>query len=255
MNVMNSEDTIYRYLDIESYLYVLQNRCFPVSKIASWPDSFEGTKYDFLRKAKLSNNQNVEASRVFASCWTLQNEDRLLYDSEDSYLLAQRELARNGSAAMWSAYCPRGGVRLKTSISKVLKATEEQSNLRLLGRGEVYYEAADDWKSTTNRCELVDVLLHKRVSFRHESEYRFVFSGPEDSDDHYFIPVQDFFDFFDEVLVSPATFRTSWISRTIYNVSVRKSINYPGQATVNNKNGNQYCRISQLYDLISEEVS
>lgn len=251
-SLISERDVIYRYLDVESYLYLIQYRRFPVTRIIAWPDSFEGTKYEFLKNAR--HVPSVDKERIFASCWSLQTEDRRLYQTDRAFSRALAEVERNGSASMWSTYCPRGGVRLKTTVEKILALAEKVANLHLVHHGKVYYEAADEWGESFQRPNPLEALLHKRISFRHETEYRFIFEGPDPSSERYFIPVDDFYDTFDEVLVAPSVPAMRWLSRTIYNLSVKHTIHFPDRTTVNSKRGKQYCRISQLHGMISEVV-
>lgn len=123
-------------------------------------------------------------------------------------------------------------------------------------RGKVYYEASKTWEKTLNTPSLVATLLHKRVSFRSEAEYRFIIVPENDADSSVKdgLRIEDLYDFLDEILISPATSRNKWVSRTLYNIAVNSVSVRPPHFTINTKDGHQYCRISQLYNTVSERV-
>ena len=250
------ETPLYRYLSTEAFLYLLAFRRMMYSKVSEWPDSFEGTRFDFLKKAR----EDAEFSGIlknyfYISCWTLQTEESCLYKDNPTFIAAQEELAKNGSAAMWESYCKNGGVRIKTTLGKVESLFLSKLTNCKIFRGKVYYEPADNWAITLQTQSLVSTLMHKRVSFRSESEYRFVFlpeskeGNPRES-----VHVDDLFEFLDEILISPATSSNVWLSRTLYNIAANLSIQLPHRTCINNKNGEQFCRISQLYKPVSEEI-
>lgn len=112
---------LYRYMSIESLLYFLQFKRMRLSKITEWPDSYEGTRFDFLKRVKDHEFPNISKDSFHASCWTLQTEERCIYGSrEDHFNKAQEELGKNGSAAMWDSYCKDGGVRIKTTLGNLI---------------------------------------------------------------------------------------------------------------------------------------
>ena len=248
---------LYRYMSIESFLYFLQFQRIRLSRITEWPDSYEGTRFDFLKRLKDDEFSNISKDSFHASCWTLQTEERSIYGGrEDHFNDAQEELARNGSAAMWDSYCQAGGVRIKTTLGKLDSLLSKRLPTWRVFRGKVYYEASKTWDKTLNAPSLVATLLHKRVSFRSEAEYRFIVVPENDADSSAKdgLLIEDLYDFFDEILISPATSRNKWISRTLYNIAVNSVSVRPPHFTVNSKGGQQYCRISQLYNTVSEIV-
>lgn len=248
---------LYRYMSIESFLYFLQFQRIRLSKITEWPDSYEGTRFDFLKRLKNDQFSNISKDSFYASCWTLQTEERSIYGGrEDHFNNAQEELARNGSAAMWHSYCQDGGVRIKTTLGKLDFLFNGCLPNWKVFRGKVYYEASKTWGKTLSASSLVATLLHKRVSFRSEAEYRFIVVPENDVDSSAKdgLPIKDLYDFVDEILISPATSRNKWVSRTLYNIAVNSVSIRPPHFTINSKGGQKYCRISQLYNTVSEIV-
>jgi len=250
------ETPLYRYLSTESFLYLLEFARVMFSKISEWPDSFEGTRYEFLKKARDDKEfSETQKDDFFISCWTLQTEESCLYKDASVFDAAQKELALHGSAAMWESYCRNGGVRIQTTLGKVQQLFQDKLSGWKIYRGKVYYEPADNWVMTLQTPSLVSTLLHKRVSFRSESEYRFVLlPNAKVSEPRETVKIDDLYDFLDAILISPATSSNVWLSRTLYNIAVGITIKPPKRTCINWKDEKQFCRISQLYKHISETV-
>ncbi len=246
---------IYRYLSLESFLFLLESKRISFSKIKNWPDSFEGSHFDFMSQLRKEKHAKHNVREFYASCWTLQEEPRVLYSTEREYKNAVDELNQHGSAAMWQSYCQNGGVRIKTTVGKFIDLCQEYPSGYTLYYGPVYYAAANSFTKTIKAPDQIYTLLHKRVSFRYESEYRFILITDSERD-HSIVTVQtgDLFDFIDEILVSPATESEEWIARTIYHMSVDITIDYPKRTDVNAKDGKRFCRISQLFKSINEDI-
>ena len=99
------ETPLYRYLSTEAFLYLLAFARVTFSKISEWSDSFEGNRFEFLKHARDDKEfSNTAKNDFFISCWTLQTEERCLYKDEAVFADAQKELASDGSAAMWESY-------------------------------------------------------------------------------------------------------------------------------------------------------
>ena len=245
---------VYRYLSTEAFLFFLEYKRILITKISEWPDSYEGTRFEFLKRAKNNEFAGIDIDDVYASCWSLQTEERCLFLSENEYTSACDELAKSGSAAMWESYCKNGGVRIKTTLEKLRGLLANQLLGKDIYHGKVYYEPSGNWERTTKASSLISTLLHKRVSFRSEAEYRFIVVGKNITEKRISVPVGDIYDFVDEILISPATTSNRWLSRTLYNIAVGLSISFPERTTINNKQGNQYCRISQLYNQVTETI-
>ena len=261
-NDLHGETPLYKYLSVEAFLYLIEFKRLIFSRITTWPDAYEGVRFESFNKFK----KNPEYSKnkkddFYGSCWSLQSEDKRLYDDNDdmkekNYQAAIDELKRNGSAAMWESYCKYGGVRIKTTLDKLNKLfSTKLQDFRLI-RGKAYYEAASSWSKTIKTPNITSALFMKRIPFRYESEYRYILVLNESKKDKIIsVEIDDIFDLIDEILVAPATPPNKWISRTLYNIGVGISINPDREGiSINSKNGNQFCKISQLYGSISEIV-
>ena len=252
---LEAETPIYKYLSMEAFLYLLRYRTLMFSKLTSWPDAFEGARFEFFRQMKKDDEYSNKTKELFfGSAWTLQTENSCLYSDSDEYKKAEDELCKCGSASMWEGYCKNGGVRIKTTIGKIEAVLNQQANDYKCHKGEVHYVPSDYWKKTLSTSGLISKLFIKRVSFRHESEYRFILVANENSKaNQVFFDVGRLYDFVDEFLISPAISNNVWIARMLYHYAVSTSISLdiPGS---NHKNGKQYCRISNLYGNISHEI-
>ncbi len=245
---------VYRYLSTEAFLFFIEYKRIMVTKISEWPDSYEGSVFEFLNRARKNESTGIDINNVFASCWSLQTEERCLFLSENEYTSACDELAKNGSAAMWNSYCKNGGVRIRTTLDKLCGLLANELLGKDIYHGKVYYEPSDNWERTNKTSSLTSTLLHKRVSFRSEAEYRFIVVGKDIIEKKISVPVGNIYDFVDEILISPAVTSNIWLSRTLYNIAVSLSISYPNRTSINSKQGNQYCRISQLYNQVTEII-
>ncbi len=235
---------IYKYLSTEAFLYLMEFHILRFNSLRSWPDSFEGGMYEHLqRHSKYSKVLEKEVSSFVGSCWTLQQEDRRLYTNDFQFEAASKELEKDGSSAMWEAYCKSGGARIKTTIRKILDSIIKHNPELETTRGKAYYEPA----ATISRNPVSEphaLLFKKKVPFRFESEFRFIVSNADCSVLN--IPVFNFYDFIDEILISPASESKIWISRSLFmNTFTRKVLHGKKRPKT---------RISQLYALISEEV-
>jgi len=250
-----SETPIYKYLSVEAFLYLLEFRRITFSRITNWPDAYEGARFEFFRKIKNSNQfADKEKNDFYGSCWSLQTEELCLYDNAGEHKNAINELQKNGSASMWESYCKNGGVRVKTTLVKMNSLLEAKLDKINMFRGKVYYEPESSWNKTIKSNELINTLFMKRVSFRHEAEYRYILV-PQAKINKSIITVElnDIFDFIEEILICPAISTKKWVTRTLYNMAVGISVD-PNRPGTNLKNGKQFCKISQLYGLISETI-
>lgn len=253
-NVLPEETPLYRYLPVDSYISLLEKQELWLAKITSWHDSHEGMRFDAM-KCKEPSHPYAEKTldNFFATCWSLQTEDKLLFvaerDSqkifdEEAYQRSVVELATHGSDAMWRAYCPIGGVRIKTTIGK-LAGLLSGANLptKALHAGQVYYDLFESkWGGTLGNKHFASAFLQKRVCFRSEAEFRFLFCASEKIEDtHVKVPIRNLYRFIDEVLVSPAKLSNAAVIHELVNDTLRQIA--PDKV----KDGRQFCRISQLY--------
>jgi|GEM_PF-1241097 len=258
---VSADTPIYRYLSTDSFLHFVEFKRLLFTRITNWPDSYEGSRYTFLNKYTRLNKAHKDdfpgrdKNDFYAMCWSLQADDSCLFPTVKDHEKAVQELQRNGSAAMWESYCKNGGVRIKTTLGKLDKLFKSKLADCQLFRGAVYYEPAESWGTTMKAPALISTLLHKRISFRYENEYRYILVPDRPiAEPLKPVKVDDIFDLVDEILVCPATSGNKWVSRTLYHVGVDLTINKKNNYCINSKDNRQFCRISQLYARVSETV-
>ncbi|MEM4409830.1 MAG: hypothetical protein QXI19_13920, partial [Candidatus Caldarchaeum sp.] len=69
-NDLSPETPLYRYMSIEAFLYLLAFSRITISRITEWPDSYEGTRFEFLKKVKEDKEfSNKNKNDFYVSCW------------------------------------------------------------------------------------------------------------------------------------------------------------------------------------------
>ncbi|MBI5641048.1 MAG: hypothetical protein HZA17_11545 [Nitrospirae bacterium] len=239
---------IYRYLTIEAFLFLWHFKSLTFSRLVSWPDAYEGVRYEMFKAFKKDPHfSEITRNDFLGSCWSLQTEDNRLYENKKEQALAIADLKENGSAAMWDIYCKKGGVRIKTSISKVDRLLTDNWPTFRTFRGKVYYEPATDYQKTIKTTGLISTLFMKRVAFRHEAEYRYILiPGNPQKSNVLTASTGDLLEFLDEVLICPAIGSSKWISQTLHSMVAEHAEAYRCKKV--------FSRISQLYEPISEGI-
>lgn len=246
-NETNNDMPIYRYYNLESFMYLIGSRRLRFSRITEWPDKFEGINYTNSEKI-INNNPEINLDNIWGSCWTQEVDIRECHSREDDHLNATAEIQNEGSAALWEQYCGNSGVRVKTTIGKILDRLNTFKSDKphvILIHDKVQYCPGLQIQLNTKDC-----LFLKRTPFRHECEYRFLLIDKERSQNNIEVDIGDPLVFFDEFLISPTTKRNNWITHTIYQTFAPIF----SDMSSNNKNGNNFCRKSQLYEKTSNEL-
>lgn len=244
------DDTpIYKYIDADTffkhYLDASQPTLF-FRNIHEWLDGHEGLITKMLKALDSKKGITQDTSNTqshLGSCWALCTDDERLYGSDVELTLANNELVEFGSDAMWQTYCPKGGVRIQTTIGKLRNKLEGFEYLHGLVKYATQKEARSNIKDSA--------LFIKRIPFRHENEYRFIITLPEQTQS---LSLRfELMDFVDEFLVSPKKEHTP-SSREIYLEICRRDSLAEGSAV---KDKRPYrkpsIRISQLYGFVSGE--
>jgi len=252
---LGSDTSIYKYMSMEAFFSFLHSKKLMFSKLSKWPDAFEGDRFEFFKLIQKNEKYSDKTKDNFLGCsWTLQTEDSCFYDNESEHGKAEKELKKFGSASMWETYCKYGGLRMRTTIGKVDSILKGQDDHYVCYKGRVRYKPSDYLGVELGETNLISKLFYKKVCFRHESEYRFILasSKPVDSNEVFF-GVRNIYDFVDEFLISPATSNIQWISKMLLQYAV--GVTNPPEIPTNIKSGKQYCRISDLYGNISDELT
>lgn len=244
---------IYKYLSLLEFLRLTTYKEISFTRVTEWLDYYEGHRFDVIKKANPGRTHSEKCLEDFFGCsWTLQEEDPRCYDNKCEAEAAIKELEEFGSASMWQSYCKNGGVRIKTTIRKILKIVEPEMNDFEGFIGVVEYEPLRYWGKTLNTPTpaLISGLFKKNISFRHESEFRFILVAKDKrKESREYFSIANLYDLIDEILVSPSTAHEEWISQMLHrcgsNISLQQG---------NRKNEKKFCRISCLYGDISAEL-
>lgn len=238
---IDPDAALYKYLPLNALLDLIESKTLIMNQITKWPDVFEGGRYKI---AAASRKENHRMNSFYGSSWCTQTERMEDYNNENDLISGNKEIITLGSASMWAAYCNGGGARIRTTIGKILSIYSEYN---IVCHGKVKYEPA--WVPGIMPHNIIDNLLHKRVCFRHENEYRFIIQ----SETQVRSKDIDLSDFIDEVLVAPNTAENAWASRAVYKYITNQNFALQNTAA-NTKNGSKLCRVSCLYGNISEEL-
>jgi hypothetical protein len=243
-----TKDTVlYKYFSCGTFCQFIEKPQLKFLKPTEWDDKFEGHRYEFFRKAY---QNKPETERYRATCWTLGIDDQNCYGSKiEQYKAANEELHEFGHAAMWGSYCIGGGVRIKSTYGKLEELLIEKLPPGEIWAGKVSYEPVSRWPSPKS-TGLVGQLFIKGVTFRHESEFRFLFlpDDQESTDDKIPLDINNPYEFIDEFLVAPESAKKTWGAKDLYLDCIRKF------SPSNRKNDDHHCKISQLYGNISGEM-
>lgn len=199
-----------KYMKMDYFLDMLKTRTLFVGQKCSFDDlseqnlSFKDCPVFYLANSKVSDskleqdqkikeelcNQYHAYSALPASCWT--------HDVTENVF-------------MWTVYADKYGVRIKTTLKKIL------DNLEL----EEYQVVCDKMIYRTNypRTKVENLMFYKRIFFRDEKEFRFYFV-PQTYEAHCLLNVNERIklkirnpvDMIDEVMISPFIHHTSCIS-------------------------------------------
>jgi hypothetical protein len=243
---------LYRYISVENLKYFFEGS-FSLTRVSSWYDRMETADFEFLQEVQKFDPRG-SFNDIFASCWTLDSVPPGSLEPRFSTTLADDELKKDGSASMWEDYCKTGGVRVATTLEKLLKNFQSTSSLETnLFYGKVKYLAARDSARFNNIERIEHALFHKRVGFRHEVEFRFICSAPNREQNYIQIPISDYFEFLDEILVFPLKDNSLCsIASELHDKGV--NIATAPNKGINNKGGRRFCRISQLYGSVDESI-
>lgn len=204
----STDTALWRYRTFNRYLSLIKNDALWFYRADKFSDPYEGSvpqrnveerddddDREISRSDQLSAVYRIWRKMTYLNCWHINQYE---------------------SAAMWKQYSSEeDGIAIKTSPKRLENALEIDSNNYRIGNIDyINYKRGkipDD--------DLVAQFFHKRKSFEHESEYRIIYSDPNekipdedglsgDQIDGYFsngveVPV-DLDELIEEVRISPA---------------------------------------------------
>ncbi|MDP3440432.1 MAG: hypothetical protein Q8R95_12600, partial [Azonexus sp.] len=113
------EVRIFKYIPEAHIKSLLEKNNLYFNQINRWPDMME----QFLDNLV---NPDLYAKR-YGSCWTLHKGIEHVVDV-GSGQHALDEVRLNGLDSMWKTYCPKGGVRIGTTLGKVRAVLKDYQN-------------------------------------------------------------------------------------------------------------------------------
>lgn len=166
-----SDDPLWRYIDFTQFVSILENEALWFSQAATFFDPFEGA----LPREKLLELTDEVPNEV-------DEPEKLVsryYDAlrQTTYVSCWHQRAGE-SASMWQVYQDKGKeVAIKTTVSRLDRAITTDQEIT---RGLVeYVDYSRPEKFNANRTA---PFFYKRLSFRHEEEYRAVISDFQSPD-------------------------------------------------------------------------
>jgi hypothetical protein len=243
---------LYRYLNSSQLEYFFTSGV-TLTRMATWPDRYEAADFEFFQQTQEFQDTR-QSENFYASCWTTDSITDLEIDSGFSIEAANAELRTDGSASMWESYCGDGGIRIATTLEKLLSLFElHKTNECSVAYGAVKYCAARDYSRFADLKDIESTFFFKRIGYRHEAEFRFVAHFDENPSDYLSIPIPDYSDFLEEILVFPLKDSSGEL---LANALHQRGVNIVSGPTtgMNRKNGQQFCRVSQLYGVTSEGI-
>src|SRR5208283_480792 len=186
--------TLWRYMDLEKLLSLLQRNCLYFAQLKRFKDPYEGTAPMALRGAG-----TVDQGLVFDPVRDEQIHDHLYVSCWHSN--------PDESAAMWAAYSRTSGVAITTTLARFQAAlTDAPQEIEI---------AAVHYRAITPGFAAGSPWTIKRPSFAHEREVRAVFRDPGGCQEGIGIPV-DVAALIEKIHVSPES--EPWVERVVADV-------------------------------------
>lgn len=165
------DQMIWRFMDFGSFVFLLSTNQLHFTRIDNFDDPFEGSipkkiadEYDkhweepdelsleyVGSRENLSKIQQLRRKTIFVNCWHMNNTE---------------------SAAMWNLYGRNNGIAIQSTVKRLKDSFDPyyrpQDRMFLIPQVKyINYE-----KDSFNQTHLYNFYLHKRESFRHETELR-----------------------------------------------------------------------------------
>lgn len=190
----NSEDYLWRYMDIHKLLDLIQHKRFYFTRMDQFEDPLEGIPLEIIlhyrnaSKNLLSLPQlimNPNASPIKPDLGIFGRIDRISKIQKTHFLSCWFHGNRE-SMAMWNLYSNPDGVAVKVPFGKLkeyLIPNQAGINIKEYFCGKVNYQdfQDDDPYPGSELHKLKKVSLRKDLSFTHEAEIRFVVKTDEET--------------------------------------------------------------------------
>lgn len=169
---IKSTDVIVRYLSLDNFMRMTENRCNVLARVSTWQDVYEGLvlrlQYDDCDVANLLKD-------FYGQCWSLRSTE---------------------SEVLWNARCPNGyGVCIKSTVGKLAQSIarncSSEEAIAGIGRLDAVRYAEDRINNSnavldgaairhafSGRPALLDTFFEKRFEFMDEKEIRVILDLP-----------------------------------------------------------------------------
>jgi hypothetical protein len=169
----NKDISVWRYMDLAKFLSMLDRRCLFFARATLLGDAFEGSstkamvsQREFVRANRATDPSLVAFKDLPETFFTLGDTYKRLVES---YLISCWHMNEHESAAMWKLYSTSNeAVCIQSTYRRLRQCLPECVFI-----GEVsYINYETDGFSSDN---VLNFIMHKRLSFAHERELRAVF--------------------------------------------------------------------------------
>ena len=115
---------IYRYISESTAKKMFENFTIRFNSLKSWNDKIEGFMLEKAANLKNDYKNKIYVDQYHGSCWSIEINEKY-FNNSDEYIFAKREVEDNGLSHMWESYCSGNGIRIKSTIGKVLNLFNE----------------------------------------------------------------------------------------------------------------------------------
>lgn len=160
---------VWRYLDLEKFIWLIENKKLYLSRLDTLNDPHEGTTPRLLAKFRDQQLRELAGDKLVTQIPNINQQSR------KSLYINCWHMGYSESEAMWRLYCPSGsGVAIQTTYESLVNSI---ANDEFCYIGMVTY--IDYESGTFPLNNLFYPVMHKRSSFSHENEVRLVKTLPE----------------------------------------------------------------------------
>lgn len=201
---INEETTIYRYVDLNTMLALIEEGNWAFRKIKTFEDPWEGP----LRYLQLSN-KDIQKSidevldHIYVSCWSLSSQ--------------------KDSDALWRIYSPdKKGICIESTIGKLKMLLENNNSMRAASMiAPVIYEDHRNFvlnhyfgRHYFDDYGNFDLAFNKRPAFSHENEIRLIIITEENfQDDIYLLNNVVYSQLIQKIWIDPRS--ESWVQNSV----------------------------------------
>jgi hypothetical protein len=159
----NNMAKVWRYIDLAKFVSLIQSRSLYLAPLDKLDDPYEGT---ITSRTAAGVNEHF---KQIGSANTYETFSKHFQESRKSTFVCCWHINEHESEAMWRLYGGSGGIAVQTTYSKLVESIEFQHDVYI---GLVSY--IDYPTGILPDVNGFTPAMHKRASFAHEREVRFV---------------------------------------------------------------------------------